>query len=271
VIASAENIRRALEYLHSLKPEGGTQMLEAVREALAIPVDSQRLRIVCLLTDGYLSDEAAILREVYYRAGAARVFSIGVGSAPNRFLLDGIARLGRGAAAYLEPDDGASHMMEKFFERISHPAMTDLQLDSGMLYITEVFPRKIPDLFVGRPITVSGRFAGDLDTAIRINGLVAGQPVQLAIPAVADRAGAAYDSLPGLWARMKIAELGDCAAYDPDADLPKQIKQAALDYNLISPLTAFIAVDSTRQIGGPGGATVPVAVPKPAGTQYKQP
>lgn len=267
--ATAENVQRALRYLRSLSGEGGTMMLEGIKAALDVPRNPQRLRFVCVLTDGYVGNESEILGEVCQRLGAARIFSFGLGSSANRFLLDHLAKVGRGAAAYLEPNDSAAQIMEDFLNRISRPALTDLTIDWGGLHVTEVFPAKLPDLFVGRPVVVAGRFAGTQGTTIRVNGMAAGQPLQVAVPAMLSKAGATHSGLPGVWARMKIAELATRSVCQPEAGLPEEIRRIALDYSLLSPFTAFVAVDSTGRTKGSAGATVPVAVPAPAGGNRK--
>ena len=93
--------------------------------------------------------------------------------------------------------------------------------------------------------------------------------MELTVPAQFDDAAAAHNGLPGVWARMKIADLADRMSYDDNGKLPRQIKQMALDYGLMSAFTAFVAVDSTRRTKGTGAATVPVAVTVPEGVNYE--
>jgi Ca-activated chloride channel homolog len=265
--ATPENVQRGLQYLGSLQGEGGTMMIEGIKAALDYPHDPQRLRFVCFLTDGYIGNETQILGEIHKRLGASRIFSFGIGSAVNRYLIDHMAKAGHGAVAYLGLKDSAAQIMQDFFDRISHPALTDLQIDWGGLHVSEVFPRAVPDLFVGRPVILTGRFTGSANTTIHVNGKVADQPVQVAIPATLTDA-ATHNGLPSIWARMKIAALADQSTYQPDPNLSGQIKQVALDYNLMSAFTAFVAVDSTRRTEGAEGTTVPVAVPVPEGVKY---
>ena len=98
--------------------------------------------------------------------GPSRIFSFGVGSSTNRYLLDHMAKLGNGAVAYLpsRPTTGMrswpSGRMAQFFDRISHPALTDLAVDWGGVKVNEVFPQRVPDLFVGRPVMLTGKFSG---------------------------------------------------------------------------------------------------------------
>lgn len=266
--ATPANIKRGLEHLHSLKGEGGTMMIKGIQAALDFPHDPQRLRFVCFLTDGYIGNETEILREIHQRLGASRIFSFGVGASPNRYLLNQMAKAGRGAVAYLGPRDDGAHVMEDFFNRISHPALTDLEIDWGGMLVEEVFPRAVPDLLVGRPVILTGRFSGNGDKILRVAGNAANVPVSFSVPATLADGGGANSALPSVWARMKIADLADQSLLYPDARLPSQIKQVALDYSLMSAYAAFIAVDSTRQTDGSEGVTVPVAVPVPEGVRY---
>jgi Ca-activated chloride channel homolog len=267
--ATPENVRRGLRYLNQLDGEGGTMMIEGIKAALDFPHDAARLRFVCFLTDGYIGNEAEILGEIHRRLGASRIFSFGIGSSVNRYLLNDMARHGRGVAAYLGSRDNAARIMEDFFERISHPGLTDLSIDWGGMQVSDVFPRQLPDLFVGRPVILTGRFQGDVNTTVRVSGKVAGETIEVPIPAEFSNATATHAGLPSVWARMKIADLAGQSIDAPDAGLPEQIKRVALDYNLMSAFTAFVAVDSTRPTEGAEGTTVPVAVPVPEGVKYE--
>ncbi len=267
--ATSENISRGLQYVHSLHGEGGTMMIEGIKAALDFPHDPERLRFVSFLTDGYIGNEAEILGAVHQRLGASRIFSFGIGTSVNRYLLDHLAKAGHGAVAYLGPNDSAAQIMEDFLTRISHPAMTELAIDWGGLHVTEVFPSTLPDLFVGRPVILSGRFSGTENTTIRINGMTASRRTQVLVPALLVGTSATHHGLPAVWAGMKMVELADQSTYRPDPELPEAIKRVALDYGLASPFTAFVAVDSTRRTEGSEGTTVPVAVPVPEGVKYK--
>jgi len=269
LLATPGNVRLGLDYLRSLDSEGGTMMIEGIKAALDFPHDRQRLRFVCFLTDGYIGNEAEILGEVHKRLGDSRIFSFGIGSSVNRYLLDHMAKLGRGAVAYLGLNDDGEMVMDDFLDRISHPALTDLRVVWGGMQVTDVFPDRMPDVFVGRPVILTGRFNGDGNTAVRIVGNAGGRAVELLVPAKLDASAATHRGLPSVWARMKIADLANQATYENNVSLPGQIKQVALDYGLMSAFTAFVAVDSTRRTEGKEGTTVPVAVPLPEGVKYE--
>jgi Ca-activated chloride channel homolog len=267
--ATPENIQRGLSYLRSLNGDGGTEMIEGIKAALDFPHDPNRLRFVCFLTDGYIGNETEILAAIHRKLGASRIFSFGIGTSVNHYLIDHMGKTGRGAVAYLGLHEEAAKIMEDFFERISHPALTDLKIDWGGMQVSEVFPRQLPDLFVGRPVILTGRFNGRSDTTVRVAGNAAGSTVQLNVGANLSDPGATHKGLPSVWARMKIAELANQSTYAPDPELPDAIKQVALDYGLMSAFTAFVAVDSSRVTEGNEGTTVPVAVPLPDGVKYE--
>jgi Ca-activated chloride channel family protein len=172
-----------------------------------------------------------------------------------------MAKAGRGTVAYLGSRDDGAKVMDSFFSRIRYPGLTDIAIDWGGLQVSEVFPRLTPDLFVGRPVVVTGRFQGESTGPIRVAGKVAGQLLDFTVP-MDQEATAAHKALPSVWARMKIADLSDESTYTPNPELPDQIKQVALDYGLMSAFTAFVAVDSSQPTAGAEGTTVPVAVPE---------
>jgi Ca-activated chloride channel homolog len=265
VPATAANVRRGLDYLESLQSEGGTMMIEGIKAALDFPHDRARLRFVCFLTDGYIGNELEIFSAIEERLDAARLFSFGVGSSVNRYLLEGMARIGRGAVAYVELNDDAKPVMESFFNRISHPALTDVQIDWGNVKVTDVFPQTIPDLFVGRPVILTGRYRGNPQGTIRLSGRAAGELIQSRAPA---NWNSTHSALPSIWARQQISDLEDQMVRTSNGRLPERIKQLALDYNLMSAYTSFVAVDSTHRTAGRRGTTVPVAVPVPEGVRY---
>ena len=220
------------------------------------------------MTDGYIGNEVQILAAVHQRLGASRIFSFGVGSSVNRYLLDRMAKLGRGAVAYIGPDDSAGQVVDLFYERTSHPALTDVAIDWGNMQVTDVYPNRIGDLFVGRPVILTGRFNGQRSTTIRVTGKVGDLTQEIPIGVDLTDSAATHPGIACVWARKKIEVLANQATYDEDPELSGQIKQVALEYGLMCAYTAFIAVDSSRQTAGDHGVTVAVPVPVPDGVRY---
>jgi Ca-activated chloride channel family protein len=268
VPATPANIRKAIRYVDNLHGSGGTMMIEGIKVALDFAHDPGRFRLVSFMTDGYIGNEVEILAAVHQRLGASRIFSFGVGSSVNRYLLDRMAKLGKGAVAYIGLDDSAGQVVDLFYERISHPALTDIDIDWGSMQVTDVYPNRIRDLFVGRPVIITGRFKGNRKTTIHVSGKVGDLTQEIAIPVNLGDFTATHPGIACVWARKRIETLANQATYDNNSEIPLQIKQVALDYGLMSAYTAFIAVDSSRQTSGDHGVTVAVPVPVPDGVRY---
>jgi Ca-activated chloride channel family protein len=269
ILATPENIQRGLRYAAGLDAAGGTYMINGLRAALAFPHDPSRLRVVSFLTDGYIGNEAEALKILHEQLGSTRVFGFGVSSAPNRYLLADMSRLGRGAVAYVGMNEPPGEMMDLYFDRISHPAMADLDIDWGGTRVSDVYPSRAPDLFVGRPVILTGRYEGDWSGTIHVRGRAGGLPAEFTIPADNNGARVTKGALPAVWARMKIADLADHEMLDGLADAQNEIKKTALDYSLMSAYTAFVAVDSLARTAGDYGTTVQQPVPVPEGVRYE--
>ena len=267
VPATGENLAAARRYLSELDADGGTEMIEGIRAALDSPHSRSHFRFVSFLTDGYIGNESEILAAVHRRVGASRIFSFGVGVSVNRYLMERMAKAGRGVAAYLGFEDSAEDVMGAFFDRVSRPALTDIEIDWGGMRVSETYPAKLPDLFVGRPLVVAGKFRGR-PGEITVSG-TAGDSHRT-LTAGAHPGGTAGQSIAKVWARSKIADLADrqIAGGDPDGALRDAIARVALRHQLASRYTSFLAVDSSRRTEGSHGVTVHQAVPVPEGVRY---
>jgi Ca-activated chloride channel family protein len=270
--ATRGNVRRGLARVRGLVAGGGTMMNEGVLAALDSPRDRQRTRYVCFLTDGFIGNEAEVLGTLRDHLGGARVFSMGIGSAPNRYLLEAMARLGQGVAGYVGPGDDAAEVMGLFLERVSHPALADLSIDWNGLGVSEVYPNELPDLFVGRPVMVTGRFDPKRSpgATIRVTGRAGGERLPILVPVeMGNTAGSENGSLASLWARRRIEALSDRFVERESERTVERIRETALEFGLVSAYTSFVAVDSLTRTTGPAGRTVEVAVPVPEGTRYE--
>ncbi len=265
VQATPENIRSAQRFIDNMNAGGGTMMLEGIRRSLNQSVEENRVRYVCMMTDGFIGNEKEIIQATRQMRGATRVFGFGVGSSPNRYLLDGMSRAGAGAVAYLSLNEKGEDVMRPFFERISRPALTEIEVDASGLKGAQINPFKVPDVYVGRAVVVTGRFEGE-GGSITVRGRADGQIISKTFEIKPTTEGTAIASV---WARQRIASLCDAAMFD-DAkiDLPKEIKSIALNYSLMSDYTSFVAVDSTHRTEGSTGVTVQQPVPVPDGVRY---
>jgi Ca-activated chloride channel family protein len=184
----------------------------------------------------------------------------------NRYLLDAMARLGNGTSSYLSLNERAEPVMSAYFERISHPALTDVHITfatqgSGMK-VTETYPQRLPELFVGKPIIITGQFTGTPVGDVLVTGRVGERKMQYQLSA----AGSVEQNpaIAAVWARAKITDLHDESIYE-GRDVTADVKTTALTYGLMSDYTSFVAVDSTRVTEGDRGVRVSVPVPVPEG------
>ena len=268
VRATERNLAAARRYLANLNSEGGTWMIEGIKAALDFPHNPSHLRFVSFLTDGYIGNESEILAEVHRRIGAARIFSFGVGTSVNRYLMERMAKEGRGVAAYLGLNDSAEEVMGAFFDRVSHAALTDIEIDWGEMTVSDTYPAQLPDLFVGRPLVVSGRFEGE-PGSVTVSGTV--DEARRSFSLEPNDQGGGGPSVAKVWARSNIADLSDRQATVGDAhgELGDAIRRIALRHQLVSNYTSFVAVDSSEATEGQYGVTVHQAVPVPDGVRYE--
>ena len=253
VPATRENLRRAKTFLSSRESDGGTEMMKAIKAALD-PSDSQyHVRLACFMTDGQVGNDQEILAEVQKHRNA-RVFAMGFGDAPNRDLLDKMTQYGRGEVNYVSEASGPSNVARQFNDRIRNPLLTDLSIEWSDLSITEVFPKRLPDLFSAKPIVLSGRYKAGGKGTITLKGKMAGQDFVREIPVELPEVEAGHEALGTLWARNKIDELtaeaiaaiGNQTLLD---EKQKEITELGLTFKLMTQHTSFVAIDEVLFTG----------------------
>jgi Ca-activated chloride channel family protein len=269
VAATPENVRRGLQYAASLSTDGGTEMQEVVRVALAYPVAPGRFRIVSFMTDGFIGNDREVVAFAREHVGSARIFSFGVGDSVNRYLLEALARVGRGVSTFITLDESTERAADELYRRIEHPALSDLQIDWGAMSVSDVQPQPLPDLLIGRPVVLTGRFKGQGPAKVRIRGRAGERPLEIPLDVNLDEPGVRHSALAAVWARNKIASLHDrvFGSNDP-RELTQEIRRVALRYGLMSEWTSFVAVDSLTRTEGSFGTTVVQPVPVPSGVRY---
>ncbi len=221
------------------------------------------------MTDGYVGDDLNIVAEVK-RHPNARVFAFGIGSSVNHFLLDKMAEEGRGEVEYVGLKDDGSVAARRFYNRVRNPLLTDVSVDWGNLPVSEVYPRRIPDLFSATPVILSGRFDKDSRGVIRLRGKMAGKDFYREIPVTFSANESQHDVLASLWARRKVDDLmsQDWASAQTGRgrsnDLKEPITQLGLDYHLMTQFTSFVAVEDRviTEGGRPRRVEVPVEMPE---------
>jgi Ca-activated chloride channel family protein len=238
-----ENVAQAKKWLSALYGAGGTEMLEGIRAALGPPEDPKRLRMVVFCTDGFIGNETEIVAAVEALRGRARVFGFGIGSSVNRFLIDGVARAGRGASDIVGYQENPEEVVARLFRRLDRPILTDLSLSFEGMTVTDVYPQRLPDLFAGQPLVIVGRYLGGGVGSVVLEGRLGSQAYKKKIPleVVGDRDGAPV--MGTLWARRRIDDLTFRKQTGPGLEEVDEIVKLALKFKLVTQYTSFVAVE----------------------------
>ncbi len=257
------NVTRGLRAIEKMAGSGGTQMLAGFRAAFEQPHDPHTIRIVFFLTDGFIGNEEQIFEAIRTHRGEARVFTLGIGSSVNHYLLREMAALGDGAYQYIRPDGDEKEAVDRFHRWATRPYLTDLEIDWGSLPVQDVQPERLPDLYSGQTLPIVGRYLWGSEETVIIRGRLGGVPwekeIMVTLPETAD----SHAAIGSVWAREKIRTL----LLEPDGTRPEiraQVTSLALAFRLMSPFTSFVAVDEER-VANPDGAPRPVeqAIPLP--------
>ena len=245
-VATGNNISRARRYVDRLQADGGTEMAPALSRALERTSQSEeeaRVRQVIFITDGAVGNEAALFRQIRQQLGNQRLFTVGIGSAPNRHFMREAARWGRGTYTAIHSPSDVDGPLQALFVAMESPVLTDIQVNwPGQEASRESFPKRPGDLFQGQPLVhvvrgipamgeleVSGRLSGGRDWTRTLD-------LQQAAPAT---------GLHRHWARAKIDSLEDDARVTGQAPDKAGITELAVKHGMMSAYTSFVAVDST--------------------------
>ncbi len=261
--ATGEYVQEALEQLEQVQAEGGTEMRAALEMALDGGDAGGRIRQVIFLTDGAVGNEEELLTLIHRRLGQSRLFTVGIGSAPNNYFMTRAAAIGRGTHTAIGDVAEVQQRMAALLTRLENPALTDISIaaaEGGPIEL-ECYPAPIPDLYFGEPLMVALRTGKNI-TGLSITGEQNGTRRSLAVDT------GNHGSRPGigpLWARKKIrSEMGALALGKDEAEVRKQVLATALEHRLVSKYTSLVAVDQlvSRPQGQPTvKAAVQVAAP----------
>ncbi|MCF8508613.1 MAG: marine proteobacterial sortase target protein [Hyphomonadaceae bacterium] len=252
VAANEQNLARAKRFVSNLEANGGTEMLPALRAALVDndKSNTEEVRQVVFITDGSIGNEDELFSAITGGLGRSRLFTVGIGSAPNAYFMTRAARQGRGAFTYMDDVTKVTEQSAKLFAALENPVMTDLavKLPTGA---ADAYPSPLPDLYSGEPVTLVLRAAdlkGDLTLSGRLNGSTWSQTFSIAD-------AASTKGVAQLWGRAKIAGFEESRYSGMSLeDVDKGVLRTALDFHLVSRLTSLVAVDKTP--ARPAGETL---------------
>jgi Ca-activated chloride channel family protein len=285
---TAANRQSAINYIDKLQANGGSELLNGIQTVMNFPAAATgRLRSIVLITDGYIGNENEVLAQVQQSLKPGnRLYSFGVGSSVNRFLLNRLAEVGRGTSQVIRQDEPSAEAAEKFFRQINNPVLTDIQISwEGVGEKPEIYPIAPPDLFASQPLVLFGKKSDRTNGQLRIRGTLAGGkayeqilPVNFAQSGGRQRestsvAASATDfgnpAVAQLWGRSRIQDLMNQMFGSETKSLVEAVTNTALTYHLLSEYTAFVAVSEEVRVEPDGSRRrVQVPVELPQGVSY---
>jgi Ca-activated chloride channel family protein len=244
VPADAGHIGSATAFVNALQAAGGTEMVPAMRAALTDVAGSEanNVRQVVFLTDGAIGNEQQLFETITAMRGRSRVFMVGIGSAPNTFLMTRAAELGRGAFTHIGSVDQVEERMRGLFAKLENPAVTGLAAKFSDA-AADITPAVIPDVYRDEPLVLAARL-DKLVGSVEIKGRIGDRPWAVTLPLANAAEG---KGLSKLWARRKIsdAEVARTTRQASPEDADKTILALALEHQLVTRLTSLVAVDKT--------------------------
>lgn len=267
VMANRNNLNNAKVFVNNLQASGGTEMAPALAQALQSQTDEGWLKQIVFITDGSVGNEAALFSLIHQHLGSARLFTVGIGSAPNSFFMRKAAQFGRGSFTHIGDSDQIAENMQKLFNKLESAVLTNIQLRWPATLTVEHWPQRLPDLYAGEPLVVAVKFAGNISATDLLT--VAGnshqqnwqqqlslQPLANKLP-VQNRQNGRTKGIATLWARAKIEALLDKKVSGGDAvEIRTAVLAVALTHELLSPYTSLVAVDETPATSRPTTQTI---------------
>ena len=240
--ADPDNLRAATRWVRALEARGGTEMAAALHLALDGADDPEHVRQVIFLTDGAVGNEEHLFGLIRARLGGSRLFTIGIGSAPNSHFMTKAAQLGRGTFTYIGRVDEVRSRMGELFAKLETPVLKGVQAHWPAGVAVEVWPARLPDLYAGEPVVLVARL-DRLEGEVRVVGERSGAAWEARLPL---QHSSSASGLGSLWAREKVSALVDSLREGAaEADVRARVIELAEAHRLVTKYTSFVAVDKT--------------------------
>ena len=263
--ATPENIRKAIHLIERQQGGGGTEILPALGRALKLKKPEGYSRTIVIATDGYVRVEEEVFDLIRENLGRANMFAFGIGTAVNRHIIEGMARVGMGEPFIIVKPEEAPRKAERFRTLIQSPVLTQVGVKFQDFQAYDVEPLSIPDVLAERPVVVFGKWRGRPHGKIALSGLSGSGSYRQVIDVHKATPSESNSALRYLWARYRIALLSDYNKLRSDDQRIKEVTNLGLSYSLLTAYTSFVAVDNEvrNQNGRP--ATVKQPLPLPQG------
>jgi Ca-activated chloride channel homolog len=240
--ADQSNVANAIRLIEGQRGGGGTELLAAVKQAMNLPREPNISRSIVLVTDGYISGEKGVFDYIRDNRDQCNVFSFGIGSSVNRYLIEGVAKAGMGEPFIVTKAEEASSIAAKFRDYIQTPVLTGIKVRSTGFDIYDVHSTQLPDLFARRPVILFGKWRGPAVGTFELQGKTGQGDYMTRFDVAGAQPNEGNRALRYLWARSRIAELSDYGSGYLEDGRIKEITSLGLKYNLLTRYTSFIAV-----------------------------
>ncbi|MFP6750146.1 MAG: marine proteobacterial sortase target protein [Pirellulaceae bacterium] len=237
--ATPQNIQTAVSSVRNLVAGGGTEMLPALSAALGNRTHSNRVRQVIFITDGSVGNELTLLGYIRNYIGQSRLFTIGIGSAPNGFFMRKVAEMGRGTFTYIGKTSEVKLKMNELFRKLESPVLTKIKVDWKSRGV-EYYPEPIPDLYAGEPILIAAKLS-KLGGNVEISGWRGKKPWAVDFKL---EGGRSHSGVDRLYARKKIEKLTSSRLGGASKEsVRKKIVRLGLAHHLVTKHTSLVAVE----------------------------
>ncbi len=242
----------ARQFIAALRADGGTEMRAPLERAMSTPPDPRYLQQIVFITDGSVGNEAELIALINRQIGKQRLFTVGIGAAPNSYFLEQAAAAGRGSYTFIAERDQVGSRMQDLFHKLERPALVDLKI---------LWPDDVPadaaasmpgDLYAGDPLVILARLPASPSGSLTLSGRIRGMDWvhQVEITRIGEQSG-----LSKLWARERLASLSGQVQMGGDREqIRTSMLELALKHHVVSEVTSLVAVDDAvlRPPGSPG-------------------
>lgn len=265
LMASPANIQQAQYFVSQLDADGGTEISTALNLAFNQETNRDKLEQIVFITDGSVGNEESLFEQIRRQRGERRLFTVGIGSAPNGYFMTRAAMIGKGTYTYIGQISEVEQQMNQLFSRLRHPVMRDIGLRWNDGTSVDHWPQPLPDLYLQQPLVVSF-IIPEGASHLEIYGLGQHQrwlhtqelpPAEPQASAFAPSPTIENDDqrrpslqpssrngIDVLWARNKISSI-KLNPHLTAQEKQNQITAIGLDFHLVTDHTSLIAVDKT--------------------------
>ena len=270
--ATSDNIAKALNFISERRGGGGTDLYSALQTAFDYKDETAKdyARTFIIATDGFISVESKVFKLIENNINNASFIPLGIGTNPNRFLIEGMAWAASSEPFIINNQTEAEKVGDRLINTISRPVLTDASIDWGAFEVYDVYPNKVPVAFSERPIVIFGKYKGNSDAVVSLTGKTTSGIYKKNV-SVKKAVRSNNEALRYLWARNKIKYLSDyspCFAddytvrYQTRSNTHKdEIVNLGLKYNLLTRYTSFLAIDDNSDDDNPNYHSAELILP----------